>query len=135
MIETFGMRLQKLREKENISQEEFADMLDVSRQSISKWENDKAYPELNRLNYIADYFDVSLDYLVNGNGENKKESIKNKNFKELYKDIDKQIVSFISNLSKKKKIKFFIFFILALIIFFQLCYFAGFGIGYFLGKL
>lgn len=41
-------------------------MLDVSRQSISKWENDKAYPEMTRLLFMSDYFEVSLDYLMRG---------------------------------------------------------------------
>ena len=39
---TFGERLYELRKNKNISQEELAELLDVSRQSISKWENDKA---------------------------------------------------------------------------------------------
>ena len=46
---TFGERLCELRKGKNISQEELAELLDVSRQSISKWENDKAYPEMTRL--------------------------------------------------------------------------------------
>ncbi len=46
---TFGERLYELRNKNNLSQEELAEVLDVSRQSISKWENDKAYPEMTRL--------------------------------------------------------------------------------------
>ena len=54
----------ELRNKKNISQEDLAEVLDVSRQSISKWENDKAYPEMTRLLFMSDYFDVSLDYLV-----------------------------------------------------------------------
>lgn len=46
---TFGERLYELRNKNNLSQEELAEVLDVSRQSISKWENDKGYPEMTRL--------------------------------------------------------------------------------------
>ena len=63
---SFGERLVQLRNIKNISQEELADMLDVSRQSISKWENDKAYPEMTRLLMMSDYFEVSLDYLMRG---------------------------------------------------------------------
>ena len=63
---TFGERLYELRNKNNLSQEELAEVLDVSRQSISKWENDKAYPEMTRLLFMSDYFDVSLDYLMRG---------------------------------------------------------------------
>ena len=63
---TFGERLYELRNKNNLSQEELAEVLDVSRQSISKWENDKGYPEMTRLLFMSDYFDVSLDYLMRG---------------------------------------------------------------------
>ena len=63
---TFGERLYELRKNKNISQEELAELLDVSRQSISKWENDKAYPEMTRLLFMSEYFDVSLDYLMRG---------------------------------------------------------------------
>ena len=66
MENTFGLRLIEIRKKANISQEELAELLDVSRQSISKWENDKAYPEMTRLIFISDYFKVSLDYLMRG---------------------------------------------------------------------
>jgi transcriptional regulator with XRE-family HTH domain len=65
---TFGERLYELRKIKNVSQEELAELLDVSRQSISKWENDKAYPEMTRLLFLSDYFDVSLDYLILGRG-------------------------------------------------------------------
>ena len=66
---TFGERLYKLRNGKNISQEERAELLDVSRQSVSKWENNKAYPEMTRLLFMSDYFQVSLDYLMRGTGE------------------------------------------------------------------
>ena len=62
--------------KNNLSQEELAEVLDVSRQSISKWENDKGYPEMTRLLFMSDYFDVSLDYLMRGiKKENNEEKV------------------------------------------------------------
>lgn len=70
---TFGERLYKLRKDKNISQEELADLLDVSRQSISKWENDNAYPEMTRLLFMSDFFNVSLDYLMRGVEETESE--------------------------------------------------------------
>ena len=54
IIMTFGERLYELRKNKNISQEELAELLDVSRQSISKWENDKAYPEMTRLLFMSE---------------------------------------------------------------------------------
>ena len=64
--DSFGVRLYELRRAKNVSQEELAELLDVSRQSISKWENDKAYPEMTRLLCMSEYFGVSLDYLMRG---------------------------------------------------------------------
>ena len=86
---TFGERLYELRNKNNLSQEELAEVLDVSRQSISKWENDKAYPEMTRLLFMSDYFDVSLDYLMRGiKKENNEEKV-------TADDADKNSVQFI----------------------------------------
>ena len=45
----FGENLYNLRKKANMSQELLAEKLDVSRQSVSKWENGNAYPEMNRI--------------------------------------------------------------------------------------
>ena len=98
---SFGERLYKLRSEKNISQEELAELLDVSRQSISKWENDKAYPEMTRLLFMSDYFDVSLDYLMRGvedEGSEKEAAVtyKSKNLLAVWNN-------FISNLSAKQR--------------------------------
>ncbi|MBO5448063.1 MAG: helix-turn-helix transcriptional regulator [Ruminococcus sp.] len=60
----------KLRFKRNelrISQDELAGRLGVSRQSISKWESGAAYPEIDKLISISNFFDVSIDYLLKDN--------------------------------------------------------------------
>ncbi len=59
--------INKLRVGSNISQERFATMLKVSRQTVQKWENGTSTPELNKLIKIAKYFDIPLDTLVLGN--------------------------------------------------------------------
>ncbi len=56
--------INKLRTNANMSQEQFADLLNVSRQSVQKWESGVSTPELEKLVKIAKYFDVSLDALV-----------------------------------------------------------------------
>lgn len=61
------------RKKKGISQEELADMLDVSRQSVSKWESTQCAPELNKLVQISEIYGVSLDYLLKDGEEEKKE--------------------------------------------------------------
>ena len=58
--------LQYLRKKNKITQEELAEKLDVSRQSVSKWETGEAYPETEKLIALCDLFGVSLDDLVRG---------------------------------------------------------------------
>lgn len=58
--------LQYLRKQNKITQEELAEKLDVSRQSISKWEMGEAYPETEKLIALCDLFGTSLDDLVRG---------------------------------------------------------------------
>lgn len=61
---TFGDKLAKLRREQNYTQEQFADLLGVSRQSVSKWESDLAYPETDKLIKICELFNCSFDYLL-----------------------------------------------------------------------
>ena len=62
----FGENLQKLRKEKNISQEQLAEELHVSRQTIGKWENGVTYPETECLIQISDFFGVSIDILLKG---------------------------------------------------------------------
>lgn len=52
---TTGEKLQKLRKDNNYTQEDLADVLNVSRQSISKWESDTAFPETDKLIVLSKY--------------------------------------------------------------------------------
>lgn len=61
---SIGNNIYKLRTAKNLSQGELADILDVSRQSVSKWETDAAVPDLDKLMKLCDVFDVSLDNLT-----------------------------------------------------------------------
>lgn len=67
-----GNRIKKFREKTNLSQEELADKVYTSRQTISNWENDKTYPDVNSLKLLSNIFDVSLDNLIEGDIEKMK---------------------------------------------------------------
>lgn len=64
-----GTRIQEYRKKAGLNQEEFADKLGVSRQAVSKWERDKAYPDLDRLVCICDILDVQVGELIYGRSE------------------------------------------------------------------
>lgn len=57
-------KLQQLRKQKNISQEELAQMLEVSRQSVSKWESGQSVPEIDKIVRLSDIFDVTTDYLL-----------------------------------------------------------------------
>lgn len=61
---SFASKLQLLRQEHGISQEELAEMLNVSRQSVSKWERGKGYPEIDKLIHISERFSISLDDLL-----------------------------------------------------------------------
>lgn len=61
---TLGDKLSKLRKENNYTQEQLGDILGVSRQSISKWESNIAYPETDKLIRISELFNCSLDYLL-----------------------------------------------------------------------
>lgn len=63
---SLGEHIYCLRKKHNLSQGDLADALDVSRQSISKWETGGAIPDLDKLVKLSDIFGVTLDELVTG---------------------------------------------------------------------
>ncbi len=59
-----GERIYEFRNEKNLSQGDLADALDVSRQSVSKWENNMAVPDLEKLIKLCDIFEISLDELT-----------------------------------------------------------------------
>lgn len=63
---TIGQRIQQLRRAAGLSQEQLAEGLQVSRQSVSKWELDDAVPEVAKIIAISDFFGVSIDELLRG---------------------------------------------------------------------
>jgi transcriptional regulator with XRE-family HTH domain len=63
----FNENLQLLRKKHNLSQEDLAEKLNVSRQSISKWESGAGYPEMDNLITISNIFKIDLETLLKGN--------------------------------------------------------------------
>ena len=69
-------RLYELRKKHNLSQEELAEKLGVSRQAVSKWERSEASPDTDNLIALAKIYDLSLDELIYGEREERKEEKK-----------------------------------------------------------
>ena len=67
-----GERLKESRVNKGYSQGDVADHLNISRQSISKWENGNSYPDLDNLVKLSTYYEVSIDELLKENQELKK---------------------------------------------------------------
>lgn len=67
-------QIKKYRKQLALSQEELAEKLFVSRQTISNWENERSYPDIHNLLLLSVLFDVSLDQLVKGDVEKMKEN-------------------------------------------------------------
>lgn len=68
-----GERLKISRSNKGFSQTKVAEHLNISRQSISKWENGNSYPDLDNLVRLSNYYDVSIDELLKDNQDIKKE--------------------------------------------------------------
>ena len=61
-----GRRIKNLRAEHNISQEQLSEKIYVTRQTISSWENDKSFPDLNSLIRMSEVFNITIDNLVKG---------------------------------------------------------------------
>ena len=75
-MEQIGSIIKDIRKKNNLTQNEFASILGVTFQAVSKWENDKSIPDITILRDISNKFNVDLNYLISG----KKVNINKKSF-------------------------------------------------------
>ena len=122
MNNQFSENLKKIRKEHNLSQEQLADELGVSRQAISKWESAVAYPEMDKIIALCDKFNLNIDDLlhkdikeVKGEEESKKKL--NNSFDDFLRFITNTINLF-SNMNFKSKVKcIFEQLIIALILF------------------
>ena len=69
-MSVFAEQLKTLRKKNSLTQKELAEKVGVKQNSYANWENGKREPNIEMLVRIADYFDVSLDYLLGGKMKN-----------------------------------------------------------------
>ena len=81
-----GKQIKRYRMEANLSQEELADKVFVSRQTISNWENDKNYPDIKSLVLMSEVFHVSLDHLIKGDLERMKKEIDKQEYAEFQKN-------------------------------------------------
>ena len=104
----FNNRLYKLRKQSGMSQEELANRLNVSRQTISKWEVGDSTPDLEKLVAISDLFHVSLDELVTGEESNKtdeEEKSTEKNKTDVLSVLDEKVLTDENKKKAKKGLK------------------------------
>lgn len=80
-----GNRIKELRKAQSINQDELAEKLFVSRQTISNWENDKSYPDIQSVLLLSEIFNVSVDQLLKGDVEKMERIIT----EQTHADIDK----------------------------------------------
>lgn len=94
MKNNFSENLKKIRKENNLSQEQLAESLGVSRQAISKWESASAYPEMDKIIALCDKFNLNIDDLLNKDiKEIKREEIAKKNLNKYVDDF----LNFITN--------------------------------------
>ncbi|MBR6133819.1 MAG: helix-turn-helix transcriptional regulator [Bacilli bacterium] len=117
---TIGERLYKLRKEKNISQEELANELNVSRQTISKWETGESTPDFDKIIPLCEYFNITSDELLSGK-ENIIESNKEENKKKFARNIAIAVglyilsiaqIIFTGEMLKKEALSVIIFFII-----------------------
>ncbi len=101
----FSEKLQTLRKENKLSQEQLADMLDVSRQAVSKWESGQTYPEMDKLLTMCKIFECSLDDLTNDDVKEIHNNYKNKNITSNLVDELLDIINRTCKIFKNLKIK------------------------------
>ena len=78
-----GNQIKHYRNEKGLSQEELAERIFVTRQSISNWENNKNYPDINSLVLLSEVFEISIDNLIKGDLEQMKKEINSEEVKKL----------------------------------------------------
>ncbi len=83
---TLGQKLKEIRKRFGMSQEQLAEILNVSRQAITKWENDGGLPDISNLQEIAKTFGITVDYLLDDENQLPALSLRKELDKEKYKN-------------------------------------------------
>lgn len=81
-----GSQIRKYRTKASFSQEQLAEKVFVTRQTISNWENDRSYPDIRSLVLLSEVFQVSLDQLIKGDLEKMKKEIDRQEYDRFHMD-------------------------------------------------
>lgn len=103
-------RIQSLRKAKGVSQEQLADVIGVSRQSVSKWESEQAVPELEKIIIMSEYFDVTTDYILKGI-----EPATNNDHKTIGDVIDQKVLTEANGKRTKKLLRYFLYVLLGVL--------------------
>lgn len=87
-IETFANKLKKARNDTGLTQREVAEELKISKSTIASYETGRTQPDIEMLGTLADFYNVSVDWLLGTKGNNKKEE-DYKNMYDVYKKVKK----------------------------------------------
>ncbi len=94
-----GSQIRKYRNAQELSQEELAEKIYVTRQTISNWENEKSYPDIHSLLLLSSVFEISLDQLIKGDVEIMKREINGEEVKK-FNDLGKLLaILFIASIA------------------------------------
>ena len=109
-----GCKLKNARNEKGITQEQAAELLDVSRQTISNWENNKSYPDIISVIKMSDIFSVSLDHLLK----------EEKSMKQTYQDFLEESTNTVKAKRNLEKIillsTYFVIWVVAMIVFWNI---------------
>ena len=83
---TLGQKIREIRKRLGLSQENLADILNLSRQAITKWESDEGIPDISNLQELSKLFNVTVDYLLDSSNNLPAVSMKKKLDKDKYKN-------------------------------------------------
>lgn len=81
---TFGVKLKKLRSDNELTQEQLADRIFVTRTAISKWETDKGYPSIDSLKQLSNLFHIGIDELISDDDVENKKLLDEKTARRMY---------------------------------------------------
>lgn len=85
----YGKRLKKLREERKLSQQQLADKLSINRSTYARYELGQTQPDYDTLRKIADFFEVSVDYLLGRESNNDLPELTEKDKKDVAKQLEK----------------------------------------------
>lgn len=105
---SLGENLKKIRNERNLKQDEVAAKMHISRQAISRWENDKSLPDISTLHAMAEIYEVTLDELVG----NKNDGVDFKETQSGKKELEKPV----EEMGKNTELEKAVFYIIAVVI-------------------